>query len=73
MFIGIKSLVGSSSVKYANQDASEGSKLSGFVARSLLSMTLIKVQANKMTKVLFEFMFDFVIRIPFDLIREVQF
>ena len=65
MFIGIKSLVGSSFVKYANQDASEGSKLSDILAKSLPEMTLIKVQ--KITKVSFEFIFDFVIRTPFDL------
>ena len=65
MFIGIKSLVGSSFVKYANQDASEGSKLSDILAKSLLEMTLIKVQ--KITKVNFEFIFDFVIRTSFDL------
>ena len=65
MFIGIKSLVGSSFVKYANQDASEGSKLSDILAKSLLEMILIKVQ--KITKVCFEFIFDFVIRTSFDL------
>ena len=65
VFIGIKSLVGSSFVKYANQDASEGSKLSDILAKSLLEMTLIKVK--KITKVSFEFMFDFVIWTSFDL------